>query len=120
MITAYERDKTKWKKTGTFKQALKNAKDWLSLMKSEFPEVTMTTDERKGDYDGWKFIFTHGVTNVSCTLDTHGYTKKELKGFSWYQKEYWNGSSTAEPKPEDWLTKDFKYVACYIKQKKTL
>lgn len=106
-------------KGGTFKQALINAKEWEDLIKKEYPEVKMTTNEdRCGDGD-WNFKFTHGVTGKCVELQIHGFTKEECKAFTFHPRVYWNGSSTADPKIEDWLTDDYTYRVVYEPKLKT-
>ena len=104
-------------KGGTFEEALKSARVWLSSVQREFPEVTMTTHEnRLGDGD-WNFVFTHQVTGVSVDLDIHGFTDEECEKFTFHPRVYWNGSSTSDPKIDDWLTDDYKYRIVFSKIK---
>lgn len=99
-------------KGGTFEQALKNAFVWLKNIQSEFPEVEMTVDERKGD-GSWIFEFTHQITKKQACLEIHGFTKEECDAFVFHPRVYWNGSSTADPKIEDWLADGFSYRIKY-------
>lgn len=106
-------------KGGTFEQALRNAQRWLKDIRREYPEVTMTTNEyRDGPNGNWNFQFTHGVTKKQANLDIHGFTDKECKGFVFHPRVYWNGSSTADPKIEDWLTDKYTYRILYEKKGK--
>lgn len=101
-------------KGGSFKQALINANEWLEEIVKEYPEVTMTTHEdRCGDDGNWNFTFTHGVTKKQVILEIHGFTKEECKQFIFHPRVYWNGSSTADPKIEDWLADDYTYRILY-------
>ena len=101
-------------KGGTFEQALRNARRWHTNIKKEFPEVTMTFHEnRLGDGGNWNFRFRHGVTGKCIDLEIHGFTDKECKQFVFHPRVYWNGSSTAEPKIEDWLTNEYTYRILY-------
>jgi len=104
---------------GTFKQALINAERWYKNIIKEFPEVTMSTHEDRcgnnGNYGNWNFIFTHGVTLKRVNLEIHGFTDEECEKFLFYPRAYWNGSSTANPEIEDWLTDDYTYRIVYEK-----
>lgn len=105
-------------KGGTFEQALTNAYEWLESVVKEFPEVKMTTHEnRLGDGD-WNFIFTHTITGKQVDLQIHGFTKKECEKFIFHPRVYWNGSSTADPKIEDWLSDDYTYRIIYERKPK--
>jgi hypothetical protein len=100
-------------KGGTFKQALENAYEWLKEIREEYPEVRMTTHENKLERGDWNFRFTHGITGKQIDLQIHGFTKDECEGFMFHPRVYWNGSSTADPRIEDWLTDDYTYRIVY-------
>ena len=103
-------------KGGTFEQALKNAKEWHEEILNNFPEVTMTTNEERVEKNGnWIFRFTHPVTEKEAILEIHGFTKKECEKFMFWPRVYWNGSSTANPEIEDWLTDEFNYRILYYR-----
>jgi len=105
-------------KGGTFEQALKNAYEWLESIRKEYPEVTMTTHEnRLGDGD-WNFRFTHGVTGAHVDLQIHGFTKEQCGKFMFHPRVYWQGSSTADPKIEDWLNDKYTYRIVYERKEK--
>lgn len=96
-------------KGGTFEQAEMNAKEWLKSIHDEgFNEIEMKFIERQKDGD-WLFHFTHLVTKKVATLEIHGFTKEECKQFMFHPRVYWNGSSTSDPKIEDWLCDGFKF-----------
>ena len=96
-------------KGGTFEQAEINEKEWLNnIHNNGFLEVEMSFVEYHKDGD-WQFNFIHRVTGKTATLEIHGFTKEQCKKFMFHPRVYWNGSSTAEPKIEDWLTDGFKY-----------
>lgn len=104
-------------KGGTFEQALKNAQLWLKSILEEYPEVEMTTHEDKPDGDSdWNFWFTHKTTGKKVNLQIHGFTKEQCEKFVFHPRVYWNGSSTSDPKTEDWLTDDFTYRILYEKK----
>ncbi len=101
-------------KGGTFEQALINAKEWYESIVKEFPEVTMSAKEQLIHGD-WRFYFFHKVTGVTVPLSIHGFTKEQCEAFMFHPRVYWNGSSTANPEKEDWLTNDFSYKIQYFK-----
>ena len=104
-------------KGGTFEQALTIAKEWHENILSEFPEVTMS--EKGVHCDGlWMFEFKHQVTGVTVHLQTHGFTREQCEKFIFQPRVYWNGSSTGDPRIEDWLTDEFTYRVCYEKIKR--
>lgn len=103
-------------KGGTFEQARKNAYKWLKSIREEYPEVRMTTHEQKTNDGDWIFNFRHMVTMKTAKLVIHGFTKKECDEFIFHPRVYWNGSSTADPKIEDWLTDEYKYRVLYEKK----
>ncbi len=96
---------------GTYEQALINAKEWYENIIKEFPEVEMN----EGTYNNknWTFIFKHKITGQKAELNIHGFTKEECEKFVFHPRVYWNGSSTADPKIEDWLTDNFTYRILY-------
>ena len=102
-------------KGGTFEQAEINAKEWLESIHNEgFPEVEMSFVKRHKDGD-WQFNFIHKVIGKVATLEIHGFTKEQREVFAFHPRVYWNGSSTADPKIEDWLTDGFKYRIEYYR-----
>lgn len=102
-------------KGGTFKQAKINALDWLKIVHEEgFLEVEMSFVKQHKDGD-FQFDFKHNVTQKVVSLQIHGFTKKECKKFTFHPRVYWNGSSTADPKIEDWLTDGFNYRIEYYR-----
>lgn len=105
-------------KGGTFERALEIAKEWHEEILKEYPEVTMTDHEIKLDDGDWEFRFTHSKTGKTVILQTHGFTKEECENFIFHPRIYWNGSSTGEPKIEDWLTDEFTYIIKYEKKEK--
>lgn len=101
-------------KGGTLKQAEANAKCWLKDIHDKgLTDVVMT----KGvDRDGlFVFNFKHPITGVVVHLDTHGFTDEECQEFTFSPRVYWNGSSTANPKIEDWAKEGFRYKVAYFR-----
>lgn len=101
-------------KGGTLEQATENANEWLRNIHNEgFIEVEMSFVKQLKDGD-YLFNFTHAVTKKTAELCVHGFTKDECKRFIFRPRVYWNGSSTADPKIEDWLADGFKYRIEYF------
>jgi hypothetical protein len=97
-------------KLGTIEQATINAKKWLENIHEEgFKEVEMQYVEYIEDMGVFLFHFTHRVTGKIATLYTQGLTDDERWAFIFKPKVYCNGSSTADPKVEDWLTDEYSY-----------
>jgi hypothetical protein len=102
-------------KGGTFEQAEKNAKKWLeSIYQNGFLEVEMSFSKKEED-GNFIFNFKHNVTRKIVQLEIHGFTDKECEEFLFYPRVYWNGSSCADPKTEDWLEDGFKYRIEYYR-----
>jgi len=94
---------------GTFEQAEINAKRFLDSCHSEgLLEVEMEFVKKRqtGNFD---FRFTHKVTGKVVELSTHGFTEEECGNFLFKPRIYWNGSSTADPKIEDFMADGFTY-----------
>ena len=53
----------------------------------------------------------------SIELHTHGFTDEECEKFIFKPRIYWNGSSTAECEPENWLVDGCKFRIVYEKIK---
>ena len=106
-------------KGGTFKQAEINAKKWLKLIHDEgFKEVEMSFIKQYENNGNFLFHFVHLITKKIATLEIHGFTKIECEAFLFHPRVYWNGSSTADPKIEDWLTEDYTHHIIYERIKK--
>ena len=102
-------------KGGTFEQAKINAEKWLKNIHEEgFLEVEMTFVQLYEDGD-FQFDFKHKITQKVVSLVIHGFTEEECQKFTFHPRVYWNGSSTADPKIEDWLNEGFKYRVEYYR-----
>lgn len=105
-------------KGGTLEQAKINAAKWLTSIHAEgFREVNMKFVEQYPDDGNFRFDFTHTVTKKVAILETHGFTKEQEDKFMFRPRVYWQGSSTADPKIEDWLGDDFDYRIIYERKK---
>lgn len=102
---------------GTFAQARKNARKWLRHVHQNFPEVTMVS-LRKPQDGRWSFLFRHPRTKKEVLLEMHGLTDKQAKALPFHPRVYWNGSSTAEPCPEDFITDGFEWRYVFYKKRK--
>lgn len=101
---------------GTIEQATVNAQEWLKSIHDEgFCEVQMKFKERYGT-GNFLFVFTHRITQKEAFLEIHGFTEEECKEFIFHPRVYWNGSSTSNPKIEDWLADGFKYRIEYYSE----
>ena len=102
-------------KGGTLNQAREIAEDWLDCIHKEgFTDVEMDQGEIQED-GNFLFKFTHKVTGKVVEFRTHGFTDEECKEFIFHPRVYWNGSSTANPKIEDWLTDEYSFKVTYFK-----
>ena len=75
----------------------------------------MSIHENRYKDGDWNFKFKHLVTGAVVDLDIHGFTEEESEKFMFHPRVYWNGSSTAGPKIEDWLTDGYTYRILYEK-----
>lgn len=106
-------------KGGTLEQAEENAKEWLKSIHDEgFPEVEMIFIEQY-DKGNFLFHFKHPVTNKVATLEIHGFTEEQCTKFVFHPRVYWNGSSTSNPKVEDWLEEGFYFKIEYYRLDKS-
>jgi hypothetical protein len=94
---------------GTFEQAELNAKKFLEGCHDEgLFEVEMSFVEVR-ETGNFVFHFTHKVTGKVVELSTHGFTDDECRQFMFNPRVYWNGSSTADPKIEDFMADGFTF-----------
>lgn len=102
-------------KGGTFEQAKINAEEWLLFNHEEgFLEVEMQFVKQCKD-GNFQFDFKHTVTQKVVSLVIHGFTEEECKKLMFDPRVYWDGSSSATPKIEDWLVDGFKYRIEYYR-----
>jgi hypothetical protein len=101
--------------TNTVETARDTAVYWLSTMRATGMtdvELLDGTAEREGR---WVFILRHAVTGTTVELEIHGidnvaaYEKKHI----FAPRVYWNGSSTANPKLEDFAAPGFVAVRTF-------
>jgi len=100
--------------TNTYEEAKRKVREWHDRMTEEgirdveliLPGIPVNGEGR------WTFLFRHTVTGVDVELETHG-----INDLDAYQRQhlflprvYWNGSSTSDPKPEDWAAPGFEIV----------
>lgn len=93
--------------TNTRAGAHDEAHRWLTRMHdSGLVDVELMPDPTYDAASGrWTFSYRHKVTGVVCLLQTHGIT--DLRAYAaehvFTPRQYWCGSSSADPKLEDWL-----------------
>lgn len=108
-------------KGGTLEQAKKNATRWLKSIHADgFKEVKMKFIKQYPDGRNFRFDFIHSITKKVAILETHGFTKEQEDKFMFRPRVYWQGSSTADPKIEDWLSDDFNYRIVYERKGKKI
>lgn len=89
----------------------------MKFIQEGYPEVILVeSEENYDDYYGWIFTFRHTITEKTAWLGIHGYTDEEVSSNKYFTRVWWNDSSTANPKVEDWLTDDYTYKIVYIKK----
>jgi hypothetical protein len=100
----------------TYEGARPSATAWHAEMLSTGMEVDLLLPGEKLDDGRWMFGFRHRVTGVVVELTTHG-----IDNLDAYRKErvfdprvYWNGSSSADPKLEDWAAPGFRALRTYV------
>lgn len=103
-------------KGGTIEQAKVIANKWLSnIHEAGITDVVIGAVTPQDD-GMFLFEFLHTVTGKSVYLKTHGFTFAQSRHFRLHPRIYWNGSSVADPKPEDWLTDDYKIKVDFVKK----
>lgn len=102
--------------TNTLAKARAEAGEWLSRMHAEgMTDVVLLGDAEDTGDGRWRFTFRHAVTGTAVHLDTHGiddldaYRRQHL----FDPRVYWNGSSTAEPRLEDFAAPGFVLVRTF-------
>jgi hypothetical protein len=100
--------------TNTYETALKIANKWLGTMRDEGIQGVRLVDESEEERNvaagKWSFTFKHAVTGTEVKFETHGidnvtlYTRVNV--FS--PRQYWNGSSIAEPEAKDFAAPGFR------------
>lgn len=73
-------------------------------------------DHSVDDGEGrWRFTFRHRVTGVLVYLDTHGIDQVDAyeRQHVFPPRVYWNGSSTGEPKLDDFVAPGFDPVKTF-------
>lgn len=103
-------------KGGTLEQAQK----WAALFLEDIHnkgilDVEMKYVGRQDDGD-YIFHFMHKVTKKVAVLETHGFSEDDVKNFIFSPRQYWNGSSTANPCIEDFLEHGWGYKIEYYKK----
>jgi hypothetical protein len=82
-------------------------------------ELRADVEERDGR---WVFGFRHTVTGVVVELETHGIDDEEAyrrDGHIFSPRVYWNGSSSTDPKVEDWAAPGFDLLKTFRRSSST-
>ena len=101
--------------TNTIETARKSASDWLATMRAEgVGDVELLPEAEEVD-GRWRFTFRHRVTGVEVVLEIHGID--DLKAYererTFHPRIYWNDSTTAEPRLEDFAAPGFRMVKTF-------
>lgn len=103
--------------TNTYEVALSIAQDWLKEMhENGLTDVVLLDPSECSFEDGrWSFYFQHTVTKKIVAFDTHGISPlTEFATASFFDpRQYWNGSSSADPCLEDFAAPEFVPVRTY-------
>lgn len=102
--------------TNTEAAAIVKAAEWLATMRGDGLADVDLLDGCTADGEGrWRFTFRHRVTGVEVVLETDGIDDVEA-----YQRQhifpprvYWNGSSSSDPKLEDFAAPGFEPVKTF-------
>lgn len=103
--------------TNTYDGAASEAQKWLRQMQADgLTDIVLTLPGVPAEDEGrWVFQYTHQITGVVITLETHG-----IDNWRAYEKQcifspkvYWNGSSCGEPELEHWAAPGFTAVKTF-------
>jgi hypothetical protein len=101
--------------TNTYEKARAEAETWLARMHSDGITDVVLLDDAAEEEGRWRFTYRHEVTGIEVTLLTHG-----IDDIGAYERDhifapymYWNESSTAEPKLEDFAAPGFRAVCTF-------
>ena len=101
--------------TNTPETARAEAEKWLAGMREDGLVDVELLDEVVENEGRWRFGFRHTVTGTVVFLETHG-----IDDLDAYQRQhlfpprvYWRGSSTAEPKLDDFAADGFEPVKTF-------
>jgi hypothetical protein len=102
--------------TNTYARARCIAWEWLARIHADGMREVVLVDRGRDLNDGrWVFTFTHPVTGVVVELETHGVDDTEAyqRLHVFLPRTYWDGSSTASPKLDDWYRPGFEPVCTF-------
>jgi hypothetical protein len=105
--------------------AVAEARRWLAAMHANgFPEVILDglPPVESADKGRWTFLYRHTTTNVTATLEAHGVTEAAANTAGLIfgaPRIYWQGGSSSEPKPSDWLPKEGGWTWSYHYERST-
>lgn len=102
--------------TNTEARAIVEAAKWLANAHADGLTDVELLDGCTPDGEGrWRFTFRHKVTGALVYLDTHGIDDTEAyeRQHIFAPRVYWNGSSTADPKLDDFAAPGFVPVKTF-------
>lgn len=104
--------------TNTYETARKNAGDWLDQMHAEGMTDVQLLDGSTESEGRWVFTFRHSVTGTTVKLETHGIDDVEAyeRQHIFSPRIYWDGSSTSNPKLEDFAAPGFVAVRTFRRE----
>jgi hypothetical protein len=106
--------------TNSFARAKAEAERWLKIMHEDdgLTDVELLPAEDAPEEGRWTFYFRHKVTGVRVRLDTHGIDDLDAyrAQYVFTPRVYWNGSSTAEGKLDDFAAPGFRKIATFVKE----
>lgn len=93
--------------------AIINAHRWYDRIKEDGIEDIILLPACEYDNEGrWTFWFEHRLTCVKVELSTHGIIAEQLSAYRaehiFYPRIYWDGSSSSNPEPENWLKDGYR------------
>jgi len=106
--------------TNSYAGARAEAGKWLEGMHAEgMTDVTLLDGASAGEgvnAGRWRFRFRHEVTGAVVTLETPGIDDWDAYGreFIFLPRIYWNGSSSGDPKLEDFAAPGFRAVRTFV------
>lgn len=108
--------------TNTFEEAKKTAERWLESMHNDdgLTDVELVRCDPLEHEGRWSFYFRHKVTGVEVELDTHGISDVDAycAKYIFTPRIYWNGSSTGDPKIEDFKAPGFRVHKTFVPSNK--
>jgi hypothetical protein len=98
--------------TNTYEEAYRIAREWLTKMNAEgLADIVLVAGEVIPKEGRWTFTYRHLVTGVEVKFETHGIAPMEAyleqSPLRAHPRQYWNGSSSADPCLNDFAAPGF-------------